>query len=210
VKIKDSRKSEGSSAKPVGNPSGMLQKTAGVSEMENKIRKFAKGDVIFKEGAQEYFMYDLMEGKVGIYAKYGEAGERLLTELNAEDGKVTFGEMGLIDVMTRSATAVALEDVTACVITGEEVGEYFKDNPEAVLAIMHNMSKRIRELTQDYLDACRVVAESVEAEKTGKEKSSWFREKVSKFIKVYEEAMVETNSCGYNYYYDCFLHRPYW
>ena len=81
--------------------------------MDNNVKRFAKGEVIFKEGALESFMYDLIEGKVGIYAHYGEAGEKLLTELNAEDGGATFGEMGLIDVMPRSATAVALEDVLA-------------------------------------------------------------------------------------------------
>lgn len=178
--------------------------------MENKIRKFAKGDVIFKEGAQEYFMYDLLEGKVGIYAKYGEAGEKLLTELNAEDGGITFGEMGLIDTMPRSATAVAMEDVTACVVTGEEMGEYFKDNPGAILAIMQNMSRRIRELTQDYMDACRVVAEGADSEKTGKEKSRWFREKMEKFINVYKESLEATSEYGYNNYYDCFARRTFW
>lgn len=177
--------------------------------MDNNIKKFAKGDVIFKEGAWEFFMYDLIEGKVGIYVNYGDTREKLLTELSAENGGVTFGEMGLIDVAARSATAVALEDVTACVVTGEDIGKYFKDNPEAVLEIMRNMSKRIRELTQDYMDACRVVAESVDSEKTGKEKSSWFREKVARFIKEYEEALAAANKYGNNHYYDCFIHRPF-
>ena len=177
--------------------------------MDNNIKKFTKGDVIFREGAREYFMYDLIEGKVGIYANYGEAGEKLLTELNAEDGQVTFGEMGLIDVMARSATAVALEDVTACIVTAEALGEYFKDNPDAVLAIMQSMSKRIRELTQDYMDACRAVAESVDSEKTGKEKSRWFRDKAIKFMRDYEEAMIEASKYGCNDYYDCFIHRPF-
>ena len=174
--------------------------------MDKNVKKFAKGEIIFKEGAREYFMYDLLEGKVGIYANYGEAGEKLLTELNAENGGVTFGEMGLIDVMSRSATAVALEDVTACIVTGEDVGAYFKDNPEAILAIMQNMSKRIRELTQDYMDACRAVAEMVEAEKSGKEKSGWFREKVGKFIKDYEKAMLTIGGYSSNpsYYVDMY------
>ena len=140
--------------------------------MDNNMKKFAKGEVIFQEGALESFMYDLIEGKVGIYANYGQAGEKLLIELNAEEGGATFGEMGLIDMMPRSATAVALEDVQACVITGEEFGEYFKENPAAVLLIMQNMSKRIRGLSQDYLDACRAVAEVVESEERGQEKSS--------------------------------------
>ena len=169
--------------------------------MENNVKKFAKGEVIFKEGALESFMYDLMEGKVGIYANYGKAGEKLLTELKAEDGGATFGEMGMIDVMPRSATAVALEDVTARVVTGEEFGEYFKENPAEVMVIMQNMSKRIRGLSQDYLDACRAVAEVVESEQSGKEKSGWFRNKVDKFIKDYEAGLKAASEYGYDLSY---------
>ena len=171
--------------------------------MDNNVKKFAKGEVIFQEGALEAFMYELIEGKVGIYAGYGEAGERLLTELKAEDGGVTFGEMGLIDMMPRSATAVALEDVVACVITGEEFGEYFKKNPAAVLDIMQHMSKRIRSLSQDYLDACRAVSEMVEAEKSGKEKTSWFKKAVNKFMEDYKAAAAEAaaNNLYYRYHY---------
>lgn len=169
--------------------------------MDNNVKRFAKGEVIFKEGALESFMYDLIEGKVGIYAHYGEAGEKLLTELNAEDGGATFGEMGLIDVMPRSATAVALEDVLACVVTGKEFGEYFRENPAAVLVIMQNMSKRIRGLSQDYLDACRAVAESVDSERTGKEKSGWFRNKVDKFIKDYEAGLKAASEYRYDLSY---------
>lgn len=167
--------------------------------MVNNVKKFAKGEVIFKEGVMESFMYDLVEGKVGIYVNYGEAGEKMLTELSAEDACVTFGEMGLIDAMPRSATAVALEDVTAYVVTGQEFGVYFKERPEVVMRIMQNMSKRIRELTQDYMDACRAVAESVDSEKTGKEKSGWFRSKVDKFIKDYEAGLKVASEHGYDY-----------
>ena len=177
--------------------------------MDNNVKKFANGEVIFKEGAMESFMYDLIKGKVGIYANYGEEGEKLLTELNAGDGGVTFGEMGLIDAKPRSATAVALGDVLACMITEQEFGEYFKENPDAVLMIMQNMSKRIRELTQDYLDACRAVAESVDFEKTGKEKSSWLLEKVDKFIKDYEYTLNEASKYGCDVYCH-FLPGQFW
>ena len=101
--------------------------------------------------------------------------------------------MGLIDVMPRSATAVALESVLACVISAEEFGEYFKENPAAVLLIMQNMSKRIRELTQDYLDACRAVAEMVETEKNGKEKSGWLKKVVNKFVEDYKATATEAS-----------------
>lgn len=159
------------------------------------LKEFEKGQVIFSEGDFEMSMYDLLQGSVGIYAYYGKPEEKLLTELKAEDG-ATFGEMGLLESMPRSATAVALENVQVQVITGETFGEYFRDNPAAVMVIMQNMSQRIRALTQDYLDACRAVSEAVESETSGKEKSGWFKEKVGKFLQDYENTMREVARYG--------------
>lgn len=153
------------------------------------LKEFEKGQVIFSEGDFEMSMYDLLQGSVGIYANYGKPEEKLLTELKAEDG-ATFGEMGLLESMPRSATAVALENVQVQVITGETFGEYFRENPAAVMVIMQNMSQRIRALTQDYLDACRAVAEAVDSEKTGQEKSSWFKDRLGKFLKDYHEGLM--------------------
>ena len=165
--------------------------------MENNIKTFAKDEVIFLEGAMESFMYDLKKGIVGIYVNYGKPEEKLLTKLNADEGNVIFGEMGMIDSMARSATAVALDEVEAHVVTGEKLGEYFKENPEAVLEIMQSMSNRIRALSKDYLDACHAVAEMIENEKSGKEKSNWFKKAVQKFIEDYMliAEQVEVQSC---------------
>ena len=149
------------------------------------LKEFEKGQVIFSEGDFEMSMYDLLQGTVGIYVNYGKPEEKLLTELKAEDG-ATFGEMGLLESMPRSATSVALENVQVQVITGETFGEYFKDNPAAVMVIMQNMSQRIRALTQDYLDVCRTALEMTEAEETGKEKSGWLKQNIKKIFADYD------------------------
>ena len=160
--------------------------------METKT--FKKGEVIFKQGDLSDCMYDILWGKVGIYANYGTPEEKLLTTLETER---FFGEMGMIEGRLRSATAVALEkDTRLKVITPESFDAYFKESPAKVLLIMQNMSHRIRELTRDYLEACRAVAEAVETEKTGKEKSSWFKEKVRKLMDDYERAYIAGVEAG--------------
>lgn len=112
-----------------------------------ELKKFKKGEVIFKEGDYESLMYDIRWGKVGVYTNYGTAEERLLKELEAEE---VFGEMGLIDASPRSATAVALEkDVQCAVIDKEDFAEYFRTRPAKIFRIMQLMSQRIRELTQE-------------------------------------------------------------
>lgn len=166
--------------------------------MENMIRCYKKDDVIFCEGSFEMWMYVLRQGAVGIFANYGKPDERLLTEVKGEGA--TFGEMGLIDSMRRSATAVALEDSEVCVITGENFGSYFGADPEVPLNMMRYMSRRIRELTDSYMEVCEAVTEAVEGEDQEKVKSGWFRAKVARFISDYAEAIASTSETGNIYY----------
>ena len=144
-------------------------------------KAFKSGEVIFKEGTYEPCMYELLTGTVGIYARYGQENEKLLTELKAENG-ACFGEMGLVESMPRSATAVALDDVKVEVVTGEVFGTYFKEHPERIYAIMSQMGGRIRALSDDYLEACRAAAEVMDTAESGKEKSGWFKEHLDKFL----------------------------
>jgi CRP-like cAMP-binding protein len=69
--------------------------------------------------------------------------------------------MGLIEYWPRSATAVALEDGTVVTELGEDdLKEYLKDKPEKLLVVMRQLSRRIRETTQNYVNVCRTVNES--------------------------------------------------
>lgn len=112
-----------------------------------EVSKFKKNEVIFKYGDFGSCMYEVRWGKVGIYDKYGEKEQRLLKEV--EPGEC-FGELGLIEVRPRSATAVALERDTQCAkITNEDFSEFFSEKPAKVLEIMQLMSHRIRELSDE-------------------------------------------------------------
>ncbi len=159
--------------------------------MEDTTRLFKKGDVIYKEGSFEMWMYDLRSGTVGIYKNYGMPDEFKLTEVKGGPG-ATVGIIGLVDSMRRSATAVALDDVETRLVTGEAFADYFGDDPEALLCIMKNLSRRTRELTRDYLETCRAVAEAVKKEEEDKPREGMFWEKVGKFINDYVEAISDT------------------
>ena len=150
------------------------------------IQTYKKGQIIFKEGDAANCMYDIHWGSVGIYAHYGTKQEKLLTKLHTE---AFFGEMGLVDSEPRSATAVALEsDTKVEVITGEDFGSFLQDRPGKVLMIMQNMSRRIRDLTKDYLEVCGTVAEAVDTEENGKARSEGLQNKMKKFNDIYLES----------------------
>ena len=151
-------------------------------------KTFNKNEVIFRQGEYATTMYELSTGSVAIYADYETPDQKELATLNA--GEI-FGEMGLIECMPRSATVVALEDGTTLQeITSAEFSEYFKDSPDKVLAVMKQMSARLRETNQKYADACRTVYDTVETEKKGEKKSSGLLSRLNFFHKEYKANKV--------------------
>lgn len=126
--------------------------------------KFKKNEVIFKEGDVGNTMYDIICGSVGIYSGYGTKEQNLLTKLGAED---FFGEMGMIEDLPRSATAVALEATDAKVITKENFKDYITERPVKALKVLEYTSRRLRNLSYDYVEACAALAQYVKADENG-------------------------------------------
>ena len=154
--------------------------------MESTVLFLKANEIIFKEGDKSDCMYDIRQGSVGIFANYGTKEEKLLAELTQEQ---FFGEMGIIEGYPRSATAVVLSDVAElAVITKNDFEDYCKRNPEKTILIMKNMSGRIRDLTQNYLEACHTIAESMEAEQKGVKKSNSLISRLKKFRDEYNAA----------------------
>ncbi len=148
------------------------------------MKEFKTGEVIFRQGDPGESMYDIFSGRVGIYAGYGTANEKLLTELKAGD---FFGEMGLLDKAPRSATVVALEDTLAYVISEADFNDYFIKQPEKALIIMRQLSQRLRQRTEDYVEACRAVHDVLQDEKQGKPRSKKLIDKLNTIFEVYSE-----------------------
>lgn len=131
-------------------------------------RTFKKGEIIYRQNDYEMLFYDILYGGVALYQNYGTPEQVLIKQLSSG----YLGEMEVIEVRPRTTTAVATERTEAKVITLEDFGALFQEKPAMILSVMQQMSARIRELTRDYNNACRVVAQALEAEKAGKEKSS--------------------------------------
>ena len=173
--------------------------------MESTVLILKRNEVIFSEGDKSECMYDIRMGRVGIYANYGTKEEKLLTELTKDQ---FFGEMGIIEGYPRSATAVALGDMTELsVIAKNDFEDYCKRNPEKTVLIMKNMSARIRDLTQGYLEVCHTIAESMEAEQKGEKKNSGLMKRLKKYRDEYNAALqyaanngIEMTCFGYYYW----------
>ena len=126
------------------------------------VEKYSKGTVIFREGEPGKCMYDIHFGTIGIYTGYGTPEEKCLTTLYA--GKF-FGEMALLSGEVRTATAVALEEGTMLEnIYMDDFEEIFSKNPAKIEAIIKHISFRIRRLTYEYVNACKMIYDAAEAE----------------------------------------------
>jgi CRP-like cAMP-binding protein len=99
-------------------------------------RNFAKGKTIFKEGDHGDEFFVVVRGKVEI-----SSGDRHFETLGA-DG--IFGEMALIDDSPRSATAVALTDVTVAPIKESQFLFLVKNTPFFALSVMRVLAYRLR------------------------------------------------------------------
>ena len=75
-------------------------------------------------------------------------------------GDEIIGEMSFVDEVPHSVTAVALDGETKLgVITRETFSFYLHERPERVIDVIQNMCRRIRDITNDYIDARRALAE---------------------------------------------------
>ena len=171
----EEEKAAGSLAEFVGNLLGKLKakKSANdeVSVMNMRqqvlagelppVIQFSAGDVIFRAGEQSDCLYDIHDGVVGIYSDYQTSNEKLLAELHTDE---VFGEMGILDDMPRSASAVCLKDCTVLVVKPENFMMFFQKKPAMVLQILQRMCIQVRDLGQRYLKACKAMEEMSSAD----------------------------------------------
>jgi CRP/FNR family transcriptional regulator, cyclic AMP receptor protein len=100
------------------------------------VRDFKAGEVIFNEGdaAQNFFV--VQSGKVEI-----RLGNRVLETVGVND---IFGEMALIDHAPRSATVVAVTDVTLVPVGEKQFLFLVSRTPYFSLNVMRTLARRLR------------------------------------------------------------------
>ena len=99
-------------------------------------RNLSKGKTIFQEGDRGDEFFVVVRGRVEIIS-----GDRHFETLEA-DG--IFGEMALIDDSPRSATAIALTDVTLAPIKENQFLFLVQNTPFFALSVMRVLARRLR------------------------------------------------------------------
>jgi CRP/FNR family transcriptional regulator len=106
------------------------------------IYKCSKGETIFSDNDQSQFMYIILKGRVKVVEITNDGQERVMAFRHRGD---YFGEMGLLDGKTDSATIIAIEPCFMLLVTKSLFDEFFLGNNNALLGIIAMLCRRLRE-----------------------------------------------------------------
>ena len=109
---------------------------------------FDKGEVIIREGEVDNRLFVLIEGQCSAVIGLGEKNERHLETFRRYS---YFGEMALIDELSRSASVVAETDVKALSIDKPTLNLEIQKNPEIAFDLLRTLSLRVRALNMTIL-----------------------------------------------------------
>ncbi|MFC1499725.1 Crp/Fnr family transcriptional regulator [Candidatus Zixiibacteriota bacterium] len=116
-----------------------------------EIQKFQEGEVIVAEGTPGDRFFVLMDGEVSIEKNTPEGYPRPLASLT-ERGAF-FGEMAVVDIEPRSATARAFKRTSVVMFTKEALVTMFDEFPELMTLVGFNiarvLSQRLRSIDED-------------------------------------------------------------
>jgi CRP-like cAMP-binding protein len=123
---------------------------------EQHVKKFSQGEIIVQEGNPGNEMYIVTAGDVGVYKNYGEPNELFVATL--EKGNF-FGEMSLFLNQDRTATVVALTDVTSLVVVQKNALDVFVGQIDIVYSMLGELCRRVDNLNNNYIEVHNKLCE---------------------------------------------------
>jgi len=105
-------------------------------------RKFYKKDsTILHERETGSALFVIISGKVKVSRESDDNKEVILTILNESD---FFGEMAILDGLSRSASVIAIEDTELFLIQRTDFLDLLQEHPEISVALLQELTGRLR------------------------------------------------------------------
>ena len=104
---------------------------------------YPAGWTIFREGDEGEVMFVIASGQVEIIT--GPPGSEKIVAVRGAGDFV--GETAIIDPGPRSASMITKNETRVLAIEGEAFKAILRERPEVALAVMQNLSRRLREMT---------------------------------------------------------------
>lgn len=111
---------------------------------EGKVRTYAPGDVIVREGAPASALYIITRGTVRVEKAAGDESHQFGT-LGPGD---FFGELALIEEHPRSATCIAVTEVECVLFVAWEFTALLKEYPQMAIPLMNALIARLHRREQ--------------------------------------------------------------
>ncbi|MDH5613117.1 MAG: cyclic nucleotide-binding domain-containing protein [Gammaproteobacteria bacterium] len=103
---------------------------------------FFAGDRVFDINDQGDYLYIVGKGKIGISIDQDPSKKEFIRFIGPGEA---FGEMSLIDLLPRSATAHVIEDTEVLTLEKSRLRGLLLSYPEIIFGMMRALSLRIRE-----------------------------------------------------------------
>lgn len=102
---------------------------------------FAARETLFRKGDPGGVLYLILEGEVAIVFPHDDGSEEVLNHLGPGEA---MGQMSLMDIGIRTATAVAITDLRMLRLNHEDFQDIIRSQPEDVLAALSDAATRQR------------------------------------------------------------------
>jgi signal transduction histidine kinase len=112
-------------------------------------RSFSAGQQIFKEGDSGDGIYVVKAGAVEISVAMGQNVRRVFAKLGPGE---LFGEMAVLELKPRSATATARENTEVYFIPRNDLLNMLERSPALSLELLREISQRLRDFNRRYID----------------------------------------------------------
>ncbi len=123
--------------------------------MNSRIQSYPPETVVCKEDVVEHTFYMILEGDFEVTKVINNRENRLLKTLTAGD---FFGEMALIHNAPRSATVISKSQVVVLELDKEGFNRVLKHSPSVAMAMVSEISNRLRQNDQLAIEDLRVRA----------------------------------------------------
>jgi len=116
-----------------------------------RVRSFEEGQTIIQEGRLEHTFYIVLDGRAEVVKQMGDREQSLALKTPGQ----FFGEMALIEDVSRSATVRALEPCRALEIDRYVFGQLLKHQPSVALTLMRQLSVNLRKTDHAIIEHLR-------------------------------------------------------
>jgi len=123
--------------------------------MNSQIKTYPASTILCREDAVESTFYMILEGDFEVTKTINNTEKRLLKTLTAGD---FFGEMALIHNAPRAATVASLSNVVVLELDKEGFNRVLKQSPSVAMAMVAEISNRLRQNDQLAIDDLRLRA----------------------------------------------------